>query len=182
MELGDWVAVHTRSRAEQSVGQHLVAKGYEIFLPLASIADECCRPACGRPLFPGYLFCRVTAMSNGLIVSTPGVIRLLGYGGKPVAIDASEIEALRRIDNTEVPREGCAWFPTGTQVVVESGPLAGLAGLVVESLPRRLIVSISLMQRSVKVQMDRGVLIRPMSSKIGGVVVPSPSPGRRAYG
>jgi transcriptional antiterminator RfaH len=159
MQLDAWFAVHTRSKAEPVVERLLLAKGYETFLPLARISDKRAWPASGRPLFPGYLFCQVTKESKGLIASTPGVLRLLSFGGSPIAIDASEIDALRRVNSTLVAREECSWLPTGTQVVVTNGSLAGLRGLVVDTMPKRLILSVTLMQRSVRVTIDPCVTI-----------------------
>ena len=50
------------------------------------------------PLFPGYLFCRFDVRDRLLpILTTPGVIGIVGAGKTPVPVDDEEIEAIRAI-------------------------------------------------------------------------------------
>jgi len=105
------------------------------------------------PLFPGYLFCRFDPQERGLIATTPGVIKVLGDSWRPVPIDPIEIEALQRIVTSPHTFEKCVFLRTGQRVFVRCGPLRGLTGLLASvNDQHQLVVSVTLMQRSVAVQ------------------------------
>lgn len=152
-----WYALYVRPRAERMVAQILQEKGYDLFLP----THRCRRRWADRvkeldmPLFPGYVFCRVTAASSGRIVTTQGVIRIVGIGNAPIPIDDGEIEALRTVVSSSLSVEPWPFLRVGQKVRIEVGPLSGLEGVVVRFASRaRLVLSISLLQRSVAVEMD----------------------------
>jgi transcription antitermination factor NusG len=152
-----WYAVYVRSHAERSVVRHLAEKGYEPFLPMyverRRWADR--TRDIEAPLFPGYVFCRVTSAANGLIMTTPGVVRIVGAGSVPVPIDDEEIEALRRIAASGATTEPWPFLHVGDRVEIESGPLAGVQGVLVRvANGNRLVVSVTLLQRSVSVEID----------------------------
>ena len=86
-----WFAVQVKARAERNVASLLQAKGYEEFLPVTT-ARRAGRK-CEIPLLPGYVFCRMNPNVQGLIVTTPGVIKIISFGGKPAPIDPEEIHS-----------------------------------------------------------------------------------------
>jgi transcription antitermination factor NusG len=93
-----WFALNTRFRYEDYVAKQLGAKGYEILLPVY----RCRRRWSDRmknvdlPLFPGYLFCRFDANDRLPILTTPGMIQVVGFGKTPVPVEESEIVAIQR--------------------------------------------------------------------------------------
>lgn len=152
-----WYVLHVRSRAELSVAQQIRQKGYEPFVPLYRSrrrwADRL--KELMLPLFPNYVFCRVTTSSTGRVVTTPGVIRFVGVGGIPSPIDDHEIEALQRVVSTRLPTQPWPHLPVGQRVELGAGPLRGLQGILTQAANRdRFIVSISLLQRSVSVEIS----------------------------
>ena len=107
------------------------------------------------PLFPGYLFCRFDVRERMPILSVPGVLSILGFGKEPVPIPESEIAAIDIVLRSELPAEPCGTPREGEAVIVRSGPLAGVEGLLVKQKnASRLVVSISMVQRSVLVEVD----------------------------
>lgn len=152
-----WYALHVRSRAELSVARQIQQKGYEPFVPLYRSrrrwADR--MKELELPLFPSYVFCRVTMASAGRVVTTPGVIRIVGAGGVPIPVDDGEIEALRRVACTRLCAEPWPYLQAGQRVELCAGPLRGLQGVLAQSANGdRLIVSVSLLQRSVSVEIS----------------------------
>jgi transcription antitermination factor NusG len=150
-----WYAVHVKPRAELSVARHLDAKGYQQFVPLYRSrrrwADRV--KELEMPLFPQYVFCRTTINTSGRIVTTPGVIRLVGVGNMPVPIEDHEIEALQLIVNTRLRAEPWPFLQIGQRVELAAGPLKGMRGILVRfANGNRLIVSVTLLQRSVSVE------------------------------
>ena len=153
-----WFAVRVRIRHEQAVATWLVAKSYEVFLPL----QNCRRKRFARieevqmPLFSGYIFCRVDFNDRSHpIVTTPGVIGIVGFGGTPAAVSEGEIESLRGVMQSGMPIEQWSKYVPGSPVTIRRGPLSGVEGTLVEVKQRHhLVVSISLLQRSVLVKID----------------------------
>ena len=94
-----WFALFVRPQKERSANELLQQKGFETFLPTypdkRTWADrQCVRE---KPIFPGYLFCRFDASRRMPILTTPGVLRVVGCGGIPEPIDDSELLAVKRI-------------------------------------------------------------------------------------
>src|SRR5882757_855398 len=152
-----WFALQVRSRREYVCAQILRTKGYEEFLPtkVAAAGRTTCAAGQPWPLFPGYVFCRLHANASGLIVTTPGVIRLVGYGRQPYPICEEEIENIRRLVNSGLPTSSWPYMCAGQRLRITKGPLRGVTGTLVQvKKVNKLIVSIDLLQRSAAVEVD----------------------------
>ena len=154
-----WFAVQTRTTHEKRVASLLAYQEYECFLPLYN----CRRCWSDRikevqlPLFPSYVFCRFNVHARGPILKTPSVIGIAGIAGKPVAVDDHEIAAIQRINGSGLPVVPHPFLRVGQRVRIEGGPLVGFEGIIEDMRRRnRLIVSVSLLQRSVAVAIDSG--------------------------
>lgn len=170
-----WYALHVRPRAERMVAEMLREKGYEPFLPThvsrRRWSDRV--KELDMPLFPGYLFCRVTPSSAGPIVTTQGVLRIVGAPGAPLPVDDAEIDALRTVVESRLRLEPWPYLRVGQRVRIEAGPLRGLHGVLVRvSDQQRLVVSVSLLQRSVAVEID-GLSIAPLPKDAGDADEPT---------
>jgi transcription antitermination factor NusG len=159
-ELGiQWYAVQVRPRYEMLTSKALTGKGYEPFVPQyksrRSWSDR--KMELELPLFPGYIFCRFDAQVRLPILTTPGVMRIVGTTKQPLPIDASEIEAVQTIVRLGYKAEPHAFLAIGTKVRVQHGPLGGIEGIVQGYKNRQIIVSIGLIQRSVAVDLDENV-------------------------
>jgi transcription antitermination factor NusG len=157
-----WYAVQTRPRCETASAALLTDKGYEVFYPTRPM-----KGAAQRPIFPSYLFCRSTTASLGLIVTTPGVIKLLGRPGKPESVPDGEIAHVRRLMDSGFPVEGGAGLTPGTRVRIRYGPLCGVEGQIIgDAGGQRLSVSVYLLQRFVSVALDPAWLeYEPVASR-----------------
>lgn len=152
-----WFAVQVWSGREQLCATHLRHRGYEIFLPCYTEyrrwSDRVKK--CERALFGGYLFCRIPEDVVGNLISAPGVVRLVGDGHRPLPVASDEITALQRIVDAGLTAEPWAFLRAGQRVHITYGPLEGMEGIVVTVKNRdRLVVSVSLLRRSVAVELD----------------------------
>jgi transcription antitermination factor NusG len=152
-----WFALQVRARHEKNIGEMLRGKGYDPLLPLY----KCRRRWSNRykmlelPLFPGYLFCRFDVHNRLPILKTPGVIHVLGIARTPVPIDDAEIDAIRTIVGSGLQSQPWPFLQVGAKVRIEYGALCGLEGILLDFKGRhRLIVSVTLLQRSVAVEID----------------------------
>jgi transcription antitermination factor NusG len=171
-----WYALQVRVRYEKRTAMLLREKGFDPFLPLR----KCRRRWSDRhkdieeALFPGYLFCRFALARRISIFSTCGVRGIVGNGRYPVAVDEAEIEAIQAIVASGIAAERWPYLRPRQPVCIEAGPLAGLRGEVIEfNNRRRLVVSVTLLQRAVSVEIDPDWVIP--ASPTG---VPHPGPGR----
>jgi transcription antitermination factor NusG len=153
-----WFALAVKPRFEKSVAQALAMKGYDAFLPTykkhsrygARSKDS------ELPLFPGYVCCRFDVQSRLPILTTPGVIQVLGAGSLPIPLSDTEVNSLRTAMRGQFPIEPYPFVDAGRRVRIKGGALAGVEGIVIgckHSL--RLVLSISLLQRSVLLEVDR---------------------------
>lgn len=152
-----WFAVQVRTRHEIGIADHLSAKGYERFLPLY----KCRRRWSDRikeveaPLFPGYLFCRFDPSDRLPILKTPGVVQIVGNGRSPVPVCDAEIAALQKAVASGLPNRPWPFLHTGDKVQIEAGPLRGLEGILAAFRgSQHLVLSVTLLQRSVAVEID----------------------------
>jgi transcription antitermination factor NusG len=115
-----------------------------------------------QALFAGYLFCRVRPDVTGKIVTAPGVIRIVSDGHRPLPVPLHEIEALQRVMASGLDLSPWRYLQTGQRVRIIDGPLRGTEGIVVKAGQRdRLILSVSLLCRSVAVEIDPAWLSIP---------------------
>lgn len=155
---GRWFAIQVRPNAECAALAGLQSKGYETYLP----TYYCTRQWSDRvkklrlPLFTGYVFCKFSSAATAPMVTTLGVIRVLGIGGMPVPVDDSEIASLQTIEAANGVRS-YPWpkLEVGDQVCIGMGPLRGLIGVLqLVKGENTLIVSVPLLHRAVAVEMQ----------------------------
>jgi len=160
--INPWFALQTAPKGEKKVERSLSSKGYDCLLPTywqrrrwsdRTVTIE-------LPLFPRYVFCRFNPSAIGKAITTPGVSRIIRFGGRPAEVSAHEIEALQLLAESSLLREPWAYIPAGTRIKVETGPLAGVEGIICpDGGKSRLIISITLLQRSVAVHLDDNMLV-----------------------
>lgn len=94
-----WYLLQCKSRQDERAQEHLMRQGYHCYRP----QHRCERIERGRlqvklqSLFPGYLFIALSAGTNWApLRSTRGVMRVVGFGGMPVKVDARLITQLQQ--------------------------------------------------------------------------------------
>jgi transcription antitermination factor NusG len=158
-----WFALQVRTRHETAIAGFLQAKGYEQFLPLYSVKKRWSDRVrvIEAPLFPGYLFCRLDPQYRLPVLKTPGVIQIVGYNRVPAPIEETEIHGIQTLVASGLPTQPWPFLAAGDPVQIESGSLRGLKGIVVKLKENsRLVVSITLLRRSVAVEID-SALVQP---------------------
>jgi transcription termination/antitermination protein NusG len=153
-----WFALYVKPRHEKNVTLLLERKGYQAFLPTYRHRAKY-RKTFELPLFPGYVFCRIDVSAPLPVMTTPGVFSIVGNGPEPEAISEEEVQAVRRLiasGSTPVP---WPYVMAGQEVSVESGPLQGVQGVVVDASNEKwLVVSVDLLRRSIAVKLERDCL------------------------
>lgn len=153
-----WYGLRTRSNQEKVAAVVLAGKGYHQYLPVYRSrrrwSDRVVEAE--KPLFPGYVFCRFDAKKRLPIVTTPGVVSVIGFGSGPTPIAESEIEAVQAVLQSGLPAEPLPFVREGERVRVKRGALEGLEGILLHKKNEwRMVVSVTMLQRSVSVEIDR---------------------------
>jgi len=157
-----WFALQVRTRWEGSTALLLSGKGYQTLLPTyrgkkrghGKLLDG------SSPLFPGYVFCQFDAQNRLPILITPGVIAVVGRGRVPLPVDESEIAGIQTMVASGVPAEPWPYLELGQKIRIESDALKGLEGILINIKGnQRIVVSVSLLRRSVALEVDRANVV-----------------------
>lgn len=153
MEL--WYALQVSARQEITVALALRELNIAEFMPAHVSNKAGTSPVdINKPLFPGYVFCRLDLQLGPKLYTIPGVRRIVGYGPKPIAIPDIEIEAVRVLTATRLPLQTSTALVPGEQVVVTDGPFRGLKGIVISTnKARQFVIQLPLLNRSVGVEL-----------------------------
>jgi transcription antitermination factor NusG len=153
-----WFALVVKPRFDKAVAQALESKGYETLVPVYKKHHKYGSRSkhFELPLFPGYVCCRFDVQVRLPIVTTPGVIRVLGVRNAPIPLSDGEINSLQTAIKSQIPVQPFPFVNAGQRVRINSGVLAGVEGIVLGAKGGlRLVLSITLLQRSVVLEIDR---------------------------
>jgi len=158
-ETKSWLAVQVAPQHERKVATILECKGFEQFFPTypskrrwsdrIKIID--------LPLFPGYIFCRSPRSRVAAILATPGVNRIVSFGGKPSPVPDDEITTLHRIVQARVDPRPFPYLSAGQRVrIIREGVLFGIAGILTKIKNcARLVVSVDMITRSISIEVNQ---------------------------
>jgi transcription antitermination factor NusG len=162
-----WFAIWTHSQCEVKVEEGLLLKGFEVFLPRVRIPSRRRdrRVVLVRPLFPGYLFLRMSPSRTAYIdvANTDGIVRMIGERWDlPYSIPVEEVEAVRRLVFSGERLSPVPWIRFGDRVCIVRGALAGLEGFVQAWRASRatFVLTVDLLQRSVALEVPSDALVR----------------------
>ena len=152
-----WYAAYTWARHEKQVARQLEERQIQAFLPTYKSVrrwkDR--RKVLELPLFPSYVFVQMNLHNRLDLLRLPGVLGLVCAQGKPVPVAGHEIQNLKQgiIGRTAVHPH--PYLKTGHRVRVRSGVMAGVEGILIRRRGgARVVLSISLLQQSVSVNID----------------------------
>jgi len=154
-----WYGVRTRSNFERVASQVLQSKTYATYAPVYRTRSRRLDRVVEieRPLFPGYVFCRLNPSERILpVLTSPGVVSLVGFGKQPAPIPDFEIDAIKRLLASGSGVEPYPFARVGQRVRVTRGSLSGLEGILVKKRNEwRIVISVTLLQRSISIEIDR---------------------------
>jgi transcriptional antiterminator NusG len=90
------------------------------------------------------------------ILKTAGVVRLVGFEGKPVPATDEEISSLMILDGTDRTVENRSLMKRGDKIMIMEGPFKGLIGFYVRHKGKsdKVVVSIGLLNRALAVEIE----------------------------
>jgi transcription antitermination factor NusG len=162
----NWFALQVRSRWEGTTAGLLRGKGLETLLPTFTTKRKWSDrvKVVESPLFPGYVFCRFDVHNRLPVLITPGVISVVGRGKTPIAVDDTEILSIQAAIGSGVHMEPWPYVKIGERVRIKDDVLDGMEGILTSFKgSHRVIISVSLLRRSVALEIDRS-RITPLGS------------------
>ena len=152
-----WFALQVRTRFETGVAEFLGGSGSECFLPIYKSRQRWSDRAkvVQLPLFPGYLFCRFDYQHRLPILKTPGVMQIVSFNRMPTPVNEEEIRSIQALVASGLPNQPWPYLAVGDRVRIEAGPLRGVEGILTNHKgEHRLVLSVTLLQRSIAVEID----------------------------
>ena len=153
----NWYAVYTIVRHEKAVYSSLLDKSIDAYLPIGEVVNRWKdrNKKVLLPLFPGYIFVNFDLKDKLNVLTTKGVVRILGVNGNPTAIPDQQINSIKGLLESNLNYDPYQYLVEGKVVEVVNGPLTGSRGKVIERRGQyRLILSVDLIQRAVSVEVD----------------------------
>jgi transcription antitermination factor NusG len=165
--LNPWYALRVKPNYEKPVAVALRGRGFEEFLPLLRSKRQWSDrvKTMELPLFPGYLFCRLNLEDRMPLLTTPGFLYIVGVGKNPEPVDESEILGIQSVLLSGIPVTAWPSLVVGQKVELRNGPLKGVQGVLSKiDNQHRIYVSVTLLQRSISVEVDPR-WVKPVDSK-----------------
>lgn len=154
----NWFALQVRSRWESATAGLLRAKGLQTLLPTfiskRKWSDRL--KTVESPLFPGYVFCRFDVHNRLPVLITPGVISVVGRGKTPIPVDDREIISIQGAVGAGIRMEPWPYVELGERVRIQDDVLDGMEGILTSFKGSdRVVISVTLLRRSVALEIDR---------------------------
>ncbi|CAG4999752.1 Transcription antitermination protein RfaH [Dyadobacter sp. CECT 9275] len=158
-----WRVVQTRSRSEKKTAAYIQAMGVKLYLPLQKRKKQWSdrTKVVEEPLFPGYLFAQFEEGQRYPVLNTPGVVRIVSFGGEYASIPDAQIDALQNfsyLDNEVLVVNN--ELLSGQEVLIASGPFKNLSGRLVRHNGKgKLLIEFVALGQGLLVELDRTKLI-----------------------
>jgi transcription antitermination factor NusG len=155
-----WMVIRSATRQEKRAASSLAELGFEVYLPLEArwVRHARQKTRATYPLFPGYLFARLSREDVWKALEADGVHNILGLERNTATVEPVLIEALRdeeisgAFDQTLKDPAKKA-FKVGQQARVTSGQYSGFIGQVVQNRGKnRVLLLVSLFGRPQKIE------------------------------
>ena len=156
-----WYAVFTVPQNEKSAVKHLDLRDIETFLPTyetVRVWKNRQRVKTILPLFPTYLFVRISHWERVRVLESPGVLHIVGNGRNYIPVADTEVEFLRSgLFGRKV--EPYTDLVVGQKVRITAGLMQGVEGILVRKCnSTRFVLTLNLINQHAAVEVDADVL------------------------
>jgi len=163
-----WEIAHLRSRQEKSVARLMLDAGLPFYLPqMQQTTKRSGRTfASHLPLFPGYIFLRRTEHLRRTLWRTSAVANMIEVSDQAQLTE--ELLQIRQLVSSGAVLTPRTDFVAGDAVRITLGAFSGYSGIVLQERGAlRLIVSVSMLRKSVAVEFPREVLVQAKPGEVG---------------
>ena len=157
----NWIAVYTKSRHEQVVVNELNKININSYCPMFKERRQWSdrKKWVNFPLFRSYVFANIELKDSIYILKTIGVNSIVKFQDKISIIPDQVIENIKNIIEGGFKVEKADYFIKGDEVIVTSGPLKGLDGIVLDLKgDSKIIMKIEAIKQALSVEISSGQL------------------------
>lgn len=152
---GHWLAAYTRPRHEQQVRAYCEERGLEVFLPTYQSwrrwSDR--KKLLALPLFPSYIFLRLTEADRRRAVQAPGLLWFVHNRLGPVQVNECELAAIRRLLTSGLQFDPLPGVQVGDEVEIVAGALRGCRGYLLRKDGGAIVLRVSAIEGGVRVHL-----------------------------
>lgn len=159
-----WLAAYTRPRHEDKVSRYCAERGMEVFLPShrAWRAWSDRKKLLFLPLFPSYVFMRLSASQRLRALQAPGLLWFVRNQAGPVRVSARELDAIRRLLESGLAFDPLPGVQLGDEVEIINGALRGCRGYLMSKDVRSVVLIVAAIQGGVRVNLPDPRWVRPI--------------------
>lgn len=150
-----WFVIFTQPNHEKIACSNLNKKGIEAFLPLRKEIRQWSdrKMKVEVPYFPNYLFVNLRKIDRYIVFEAPGVIRYLDSNQNPTVMDEKEMTIIKKLESLEKFEVTSETFSKGDAVVITSGPLMNMEGVLVDKKgSKRLLLQLQSIKRNLIIE------------------------------
>jgi transcriptional antiterminator RfaH len=158
-----WLVIYTKPRWEKKLTDQLTQKGFTVYCPTQRVKRRWSDRSkwIDQPLFSSHIFIHMEPERRDAVYFTPGFVRFLFWNKQPAQVRETEIDTLKRwlndFDHEAITVEVIA---PGTKVHVQSGPLQGREGIVLEQRGTKLELLLEDLQVKISVDLSKTEVLR----------------------
>lgn len=160
-----WHAVYVSSRTEKKIGETLLNRGIEAYVPVIKTMRQWSdrKKMVELPLLSGYVFTKISLPERDLVIQTKGVVNFVRSEGKIALIREVEIGRLKQLVDLgyQLETHGIQRkYNEGDKVKINSGVLKNIEGYVVDGKEDKHIeVLLESIGQCIRVKLPAGLLI-----------------------
>jgi len=154
----NWYAIYTKPRSEKRVNELLLEEGVITYLPLKQVRKRWSDrlKMIENPLFPSYLFVKISTKEYELVRRTYGVVNFVYYLNKPAKIREKEIKVIQKfLKKTE---HSSIDFLPKEEVIIMEGVLQGKIGKIVKVSKNKVLLHIEGLEYTLQAEIKKKVL------------------------
>ena len=152
-----WLVIYTKPRQEKKLAERLQQAGYTVYCPTQRMKKRWSDrwKWIEQPLFTSHIFIQIDPERRDAVYFVPGFVRFLFWLKRPAQVRPIEIETLKRwlneFDATWINVES---FQPGQKIHIQSGPLLGKSGEVVEQRGQNLELILEELQLKIRIDLS----------------------------
>ncbi len=162
------MAAYTRPKHESRVREYCQEREIETFLPTYRSwrhwSDR--RKLLDLPLFPSYLFMRVSEEQRRRAVQAPGFLWFIHQQGRPVPVNEAELAAVRQLLVSGLQYDPLPGAQLGDEIEIVRGPLQGQIGRLVRKQQNAIALLVTAINGGVRVTLPDTSWVRVVRHQI----------------
>jgi len=164
-DLGEWWVMHIKPNCERKVASYLLHRNISYYLPLykrrSKIGYYKRLRETEAPLFSGYICFALDKELHTLLYDTSKFVRIIKVQDQERFVQ--ELKSIEKAIETGQDLHVQPGFVPGKRVLILSGPMAGIEGVVVRSrLERQLALSVKMFNQTVLLKLDPDTKVKAL--------------------